>query len=78
MQTFLVDVTILGRIRVNAEDEAGAKSNALRAGLLGLSFGGDAKVFNPVVHDAVVYGPMQNHTVQPVTVHQKITTTVKS
>jgi len=77
MQTFLVDVTILGRIRVNAEDEAGAKANALRAGSLGLSFGGDAKVFDPVVHDAVVYGPMQNHTVSPVNVRQKIKTTVR-
>ena len=77
MQTFLVDVTILGRIRVNAGNEAEAKANAMRAGILGLSFGGDAKVFNPVVHEAVVYGPMQNHTVQPVGVLQNVKTTVR-
>lgn len=75
MPIYLVDVALSGRIRVQANNEAEAEYLAKQVSGLGLS-AGEYKIFEPKVTDAKVHGEMQNHTLQPINVKQKLGTKI--
>jgi len=70
MAVYLVDVSFRGKVRVEAESEQAAEYAAGRLAERPVLIG-TAKLFSPAVQVHAVLGPVENYTVQPLSVLTK-------
>jgi len=76
MRAYLVDVTIRGRVRVEADSTQDAEYKARSLGTRPILIG-TAKLFEPKVEEAMTIGPVEHYSLSPRNVKTILNTRIK-